>query len=82
MTIGKSSELQVGDQVAAIGNVLSTFASSLTVGYVSGVDRVVDTEGVAMNMIQTDAAINSGNSGGPLFNSLGQVVGLTQNLGW
>lgn len=77
VTIGKSSDLQVGDQVAAIGNVLSTFASSLTVGYVSGVDRVVNTDGVAMNMIQTDVAINSGNSGGPLFNMKGEVVGIT-----
>lgn len=77
VTIGSSSALQVGDQVVAIGNVLSTFASSLTVGYVSGVDRVVDTDGVAMNMIQTDVAINSGNSGGPLFNMKGEVVGIT-----
>ena len=77
VTLGKSSNLQVGDQVAAIGNVLSTFASSMTVGYVSGVDRVVDTEGIAMNMIQTDVAINSGNSGGPLFNMNGEVVGIT-----
>ena len=77
VTIGSSTELLVGDQVVAIGNVLSTFASSLTVGYVSGVDRVVDTEGTAMNMIQTDVAINSGNSGGPLFNMKGEVVGIT-----
>ena len=77
VTLGKSADLQVGDQVVAIGNVLSTFASSLTVGYVSGVDRVVDTQGVAMNMIQTDVAINSGNSGGPLFNMKGEVVGIT-----
>ena len=77
VTLGSSSALQVGDQVVAIGNVLSTFASSLTVGYVSGVDRVVDTEGTAMNMIQSDVAINSGNSGGPLFNMRGEVVGIT-----
>ena len=77
VTVGSSSDLMVGDQVVAIGNVLSTFASSLTVGYVSGVDRVVDTQGVAMNMIQTDVAINSGNSGGPLFNMKGEVVGIT-----
>ena len=77
VTLGKSEDLLVGDQVVAIGNVLSTVASSLTVGYVSGVDRVVDTEGVAMNMIQTDVAINSGNSGGPLFNMKGEVVGIT-----
>ena len=77
VTLGSSADLAVGDQVVAIGNVLSTFASSLTVGYVSGVDRVVDTEGIAMNMIQTDVAINSGNSGGPLFNMKGEVVGIT-----
>lgn len=77
VTFGSSTDLMVGDQVVAIGNVLSTFASSLTVGYVSGVDRVVDTQGVAMNMIQTDVAINSGNSGGPLFNMKGEVVGIT-----
>lgn len=77
VTLGNSSELKVGEQVAAIGNVLSTFASSMTVGYVSGVDRVVDTKGIAMNMIQTDVAINSGNSGGPLFNMYGEVVGIT-----
>lgn len=77
VTLGSSNDLKVGDQVAAIGNVLSTFASSMTVGYVSGVDRVVDTEGTAMNMIQTDVAINSGNSGGPLFNMYGEVVGIT-----
>ena len=77
VTLGKSTDLLVGDQVVAIGNVLSTFASSLTVGYVSGVDRVVDTEGTAMNMIQPDVAINSGNSGGPLFNMNGEVVGIT-----
>ena len=75
--LGSSDSLMVGDQVVAIGNVLSTFASSLTVGYVSGKDRVVDTEGTAMNMIQTDVAINSGNSGGPLFNMKGEVVGIT-----
>ena len=77
VTLGSSSDLRVGEQVVAIGNVLSTFASSLTAGYVSGVDRVVNTEGTAMNMIQTDAAINSGNSGGPLFNMKGEVVGIT-----
>ena len=77
VALGSSEDLLVGDQVVAIGNVLSTFASSLTVGYVSGKDRVVDTEGTAMNMIQTDVAINSGNSGGPLFNMQGEVVGIT-----
>ena len=77
VALGRSAELNVGDQVVAIGNALSTFTSSLTVGYVSGVDRVVDTDGTAMNMIQSDVAINSGNSGGPLFNMKGEVVGIT-----
>ena len=77
VTIGKSADLRVGDQVVAIGNALGTLSSSLTVGYVSGVDRIVDTEGVVMNMVQTDVAINSGNSGGPLFNMQGEVVGIT-----
>ncbi len=75
--LGSSAKLHVGDQVVAIGNALGTFSSSLTVGYVSGVDRIVDTDGAVMNMVQTDVAINSGNSGGPLFNMAGEVVGIT-----
>ena len=49
----------------------------MTVGYVSAKDRTISTEGTYINMIQTDAAINSGNSGGPLFNMQGEVVGIT-----
>ena len=75
--LGNSSDLIVGDQVVAIGNPLGTLTSTLTVGYVSGKDRDVDTDGNIINMIQTDAAINSGNSGGPLFNTKGEVVGIT-----
>ena len=75
--IGSSTILSVGDQVVAIGNPLGELTSTLTVGYVSAKERDVTTEGTTINMIQTDAAINSGNSGGPLFNSLGQVVGIT-----
>jgi len=75
--IGSSDALVVGDQVAAIGNPLGELTSTLTVGYVSAKDRMVTTEGVTINMLQTDAAINSGNSGGPLFNMKGQVVGIT-----
>ncbi len=77
VTIGSSNAVAVGDQVVAIGNPLGELTSTLTVGYVSAKDRVVDTEGTAMNMLQTDAAINSGNSGGPLFNMYGEVVGIT-----
>lgn len=75
--IGSSTALKVGDQVVAIGNPLGELTSTLTVGYVSAKERDVTTDGKTINMIQTDAAINSGNSGGPLFNSQGQVVGIT-----
>ena len=77
VTIGSSSDLIVGDQVAAIGNPLGELASTLTVGYVSAKDRIVTSEGTQINMLQTDAAINPGNSGGPLFNMYGEVVGIT-----
>ncbi len=77
VTLGKSAELVVGDQVAAIGNPLGELTSTLTVGYISAKERDVTTEGFAINMLQTDAAINSGNSGGPLFNMRGEVVGIT-----
>ena len=77
VTIGSSDELQVGDQVVAIGNALGELTATLTVGYISGKDRIVSTDGTAINMLQTDASINSGNSGGPLFNVYGEVVGIT-----
>ena len=77
VTLGSSSALQVGDSVVAIGNALGELAFSLTVGYVSGMDRDIATDGSVINMLQTDAAINSGNSGGPLFNARGEVIGIT-----
>ena len=77
VTLGSSEAMIVGDQVVAIGNHLGKFASTLTVGYISAKDRIVTTDGTNINMMQTDAAINPGNSGGPLFNMLGQVVGIT-----
>ncbi len=77
VSIGSSDALAVGDQVAAIGNPLGELTSTLTVGYVSAKDRIITTDGSAINMLQTDAAINSGNSGGPLFNMKGEVVGIT-----
>ena len=75
--IGSSDDLIVGDQVVAIGHPLGELTSTMTVGYISGKDRSVTTDGSIINMLQTDAAINSGNSGGPLFNMKGQVVGIT-----
>ena len=77
VTFGSSDELVVGERVAAIGNPLGELSSTLTVGYVSAKDRTVNTEGTYQTMIQTDAAINSGNSGGPLFNMRGEVIGIT-----
>ncbi len=77
VTLGSSEELQVGEQVVAIGNALGELSFSLTAGYVSGIDREISTDGTVLNMIQTDVAINSGNSGGPLFNAKGEVVGIT-----
>jgi serine protease Do len=77
VTLGSSNALIVGDQVAAIGNPLGELTSTLTVGYISAKERDVNTEGFAINMLQTDAAINSGNSGGPLFNMKGEVIGIT-----
>ena len=76
--LGSSDELSIGDMVVAIGNPLGSLTATLTVGYVSGKDRQISTDSSsAINMIQTDAAINSGNSGGPLFNMYGEVVGIT-----
>ena len=76
LTWGNSDDLQVGEQVAAIGNPLGEFANSMTVGYISALDREIDIDGTPRKMLQTDAALNSGNSGGPLLNLKGQVIGV------
>ena len=74
---GVSDDLAVGDQVYAIGNPLGLeLRNTLTDGLVSAIDRDVDVEGFTMTLIQTNAALNSGNSGGPLINQYGQVVGI------
>ncbi len=77
VTVGDSDLLRVGDQVAAIGNPLGELTLSMTVGYISALDREINTDGIPVNMLQTDAAINSGNSGGPLFDMKGNVIGIT-----
>lgn len=75
---GKSSELQVGEIAIAIGNPLGfELAGSVTSGIISATDRTLTIEDQEMNLIQTDASINSGNSGGALVNAYGQVVGIT-----
>ena len=76
VTLGESSSLAVGDEVVAIGNPLGELTYSLTGGYVSAKERAVNTDGTPINMMQLDATINSGNSGGPLFDICGNVVGI------
>lgn len=75
--LGDSSNLEVGELAVAIGNPLGMeFAGSVTVGVISALNRTVEMEDKTLNLIQTDAAINSGNSGGALLNSQGQVIGI------
>lgn len=81
VTLGDSDGLQIGQTVIAIGNVLGEFRNSISVGVVSGLGRTITAEGGGFvetieDVIQTDAAINSGNSGGPLLNLAGEVIGI------
>lgn len=76
-TMGDSNAIEVGERVVAIGNPMGLeFFGSVTEGIVSGVNRSILIEGRTMNLIQTDAAINSGNSGGALINTRGEVIGI------
>jgi serine protease Do len=80
--IGNSDELELGEQVVAIGNSLG-YGQSVTSGYISAKDRTINlSDGThtydATDLLQTDAAINAGNSGGPLFNMKGEVVGINE----
>lgn len=75
---GDSAEVRVGDEAIAIGNPLGEeFSGTMTTGIISGVSRDVNYMHRTMTLLQTNAAINSGNSGGPLFNAYGQVIGIT-----
>ena len=80
---GDSDTLRVGDSVVAIGDPLGVeLRGTMTDGIVSAISRDVQVDGRTMNLIQTNAALNSGNSGGPLINSYGQVVGInTMKIG-
>ncbi len=96
VTMGDSSRLQVGQLAIAIGTALGEFKNTVTTGVISGLGRGItagsDFEGFVEkldNVIQTDAAINLGNSGGPLVNSAGEVIGMNtavsqsgQNIGF
>ena len=79
--LGDSDSLQPGEEVIAIGTPLSTeLSSTVTKGIISATSRSVAVQsGVTMNLIQTDAAINAGNSGGPLVNTKGEVVGINSS---
>ena len=83
VVLGDSDELNVGDSVVAIGNPLGVeLRGTLTDGIVSAINRDVYVDGVTMTLIQTNAALNNGNSGGPLINVYGQVVGInTMKMG-
>jgi len=78
MALGDSDRIKPGETVIAIGSPLGDFRNSVTVGVVSATGRTIDSgQGYEMeNLIQTDAAINSGNSGGPLVNLAGEVIGI------
>ena len=86
VTLGDSSKLVVGEAVYAIGNPLGELTYSFTDGIVSALDRLITTTGTdengrqtstTLNVLQTNCAINPGNSGGPLFDSYGNVIGIT-----
>ena len=81
VTLGDSSKLVVGESVYAIGNPLGELTYSLTDGIVSALDRLITTgdngSSATLNVLQTNCAINPGNSGGPLFDSYGNVIGIT-----
>ena len=81
--LGDSDECWVGDTVYAIGNPLGVeLRGTLTQGIISAIDRRVTMDGKAMTMLQTTAALNNGNSGGPLINEYGQVIGInTMKIG-
>jgi serine protease Do len=82
-SFGDSSMLRIGDMVAAIGDPLGVeYRGTYTDGIVSAINRDVDMDGRTMTLIQTNAALNSGNSGGPLINCYGQVIGInTMKIG-
>lgn len=78
-TIGDSSKVDVGDLAVAIGNPLGQLGGTATTGIISALDRTLEVEGTTLTLLQTDAAINGGNSGGGLFNNKGELIGIVES---
>lgn len=74
--LGNSDDLEVGELAVAIGNPLGELSGTVTAGIISALDREITVDGQSMRLLQTDAAINAGNSGGALFNSFGDVIAI------
>ncbi len=74
--VGDSETLTVGSEVIAIGNPLGELRGTATAGIISATNRTIEVEGQAMTLIQTDAAISPGNSGGGLFDATGKLIGI------
>ena len=77
--VGDSSTVDVGDLAVAIGNPLGQLGGTATSGIISALDRTLSVEGTTLTLLQTDAAINGGNSGGGLFNSRGELIGIVES---
>lgn len=77
--IGDSSNVAVGDLAVAIGNPLGQLGGTATSGIISALDRTLTIEGTTLTLLQTDAAINGGNSGGGLFNGRGELIGIVES---
>jgi S1-C subfamily serine protease len=87
LKLGDSSKIQIGQTVIAIGNALGEFRNTISVGVVSGLKRKITAAGGGIietieDLIQTDAAINKGNSGGPLLNLAGEVIGVNTAMAY
>lgn len=76
VTLGISADLEVGELAVAIGNPLGQLSGTVTAGIISALDREITIDNQSLELLQTDAAINAGNSGGALFNSFGEVIGI------